>query len=123
MYPVLMSTAQAAAYRTRYPSRPGRKVLVAADLTDLRGPTEGVVELPLRLFWSAPDRRFDLGDLDMLRSMYEKVLRGAIRMDELITYLNGGRLIDVWPDLFLPRDVRRAWEDQHPVLRRAATAA
>jgi hypothetical protein len=98
-------------------------VLVAADLADLRGPAEGVVELPLRLFWSAPDRRFDLGDLDMLRSMYEKVLRDAIRMDELTTYLNGGRLAAVWPGLFLPRDVRRAWEDQHPVLRRAAAAA
>jgi hypothetical protein len=98
-------------------------VLVAADLADLRGPAEGIAELPLRLFWSAPDRRFDLGDLDMLRSMYEKVLRGAIRMDELTTYLNGGRLVAVWPDLFLPRDVRRAWEDQHPVLRRAAAAA
>ena len=96
---------------------------MAADLADLRGPAEGAVELPLRLFWSAPDRRFDLGDLDMLRSMYEKVLRDAIRMDELTTYLNGGRLVAVWPDLFLPRDVRRAWEGQHPVLRRAAAAA
>lgn len=96
---------------------------MAADLADLRGPAEGVAELPLRLFWSAPDRRFDLGDLDMLRSMYEKVLRDAIRMDELTAYLNGGRLVAVWPDLFLPRDVRRAWEDQHPVLRRAAAAA
>jgi hypothetical protein len=35
-------------------------VLVAADLADLTGPAEGVVELPLRLFWSAPDRTFDL---------------------------------------------------------------
>lgn len=123
MYPVPMGTAQAAAHRTRYQSRPGRKVLVAADLADLQGPTQGTVELPLRLFWSAHDRTFDLGDLDMLRSMYEKVLRDAIRMDELTTYLNGGRLIDVWPDLFLPREVRQAWEDEHPGLRRTATAA
>jgi hypothetical protein len=120
-----MSTAQAAAPRTRYPSRPGRKVLVAADLAGLRGPTEGVAGLPLRLFWSAPDRTFDLSDIDMLRSMYEKVLRDAVRMDELTTYLNGSRLIDVWPDLYLPKDVRQAWEGQHPVLlrRRAAAAA
>jgi hypothetical protein len=97
-------------------------VLVPADLADLRGPAEGVVELPLRLFWSATDRTFDVGDLDMLRSMYEKVLREAARADELTTYLNRDRLIAVWPDLFLPRDVRHAWEDQHPVLRRAAAA-
>jgi hypothetical protein len=97
-------------------------VLVAADLADLTGPAEGVIELPLRLFWSATDRRFDLGDVDMLRSMYEKVLREATRVHELTTYLNRGRLIAVWPDLFLPRDVRQAWEDLHPALRRAAAA-
>jgi len=105
------------------PARSRRGVLVAADLADLRGPAEGTAELPLRLFWSAADRTFDLGDTDMLRSMYEKVLREAIRADELTTYLNAGRLIAVWPDLFLPRDVRQAWEDQHPALRRAAAAA
>lgn len=104
-------------------ARPGRQVLVAADLADLRGPAEGVVELPLRLFWSAPDRTFDLGDPDALRSMYEKVLREAIRLDELAVYLNRARLVAVWADLFLPRDVRQAWEDRHPVLRRAAAAA
>jgi hypothetical protein len=97
---------------------PGHKVLVAADLADLCGPAEGTVELPLRLFWSATDRTFDLSDPHMLRSMYEKVLREAIRADELTAYLNGGRLIAVWPDLFLPRNVRQAWEAQHPVFRR-----
>jgi hypothetical protein len=40
----------------------GRPVLVAASLADLRGPTSGVVELPLRLYWSAPDRTFSLDD-------------------------------------------------------------
>ena len=91
--------------------------LVVADLAELQGPSGGTVELPLRLFWSAADRRFDLSDPDMLRSMYEKVLRAAIRTEDLTTFLNGSTLRDVWPDLFLPRDVRRAWEDRHPVLR------
>ena len=120
-YPVPVTAARTAPRPAA--ARPGRRVLVAADLADLRGPAEGIVELPLRLFWSAADRTFDLSDSDMLRSMYEKVLREAIRVDELTTYLNGGRLIAVWPDLFLPRDVRQAWEDQHPALRRAAAAA
>jgi hypothetical protein len=93
---------------------------VAADLADLRGPATGVVELPLRLFWSAADRTFDLADPDMLRSMYEKVLREAVQPGELAAYLNGAILIAVWPELFLPRDLRLAWEEQHPVLRRAA---
>jgi len=123
MYPGVMGTTQAAANRARYQSRPGRTPLVVAGLAELQGPTQGTVELPLRLFWSAPDRRFDLADPDMLRSMYEKVLRDAIRMEDLTRFLNGGTLLAVWRDLFLPRDVRRAWEDRHPVLRRAATAA
>jgi len=122
-YPVNVATARTAPRpASARPARPGRKVLVAADLADLRGPAEGVIELPLRLFWSATDRTFDLSDPALLRSMYEKVLREAIRMDELTTYLNSGRLTAAWPDLFLPKDVRQAWEHQHPSLRRAAAA-
>ena len=32
-------------------------------------------------------------------------------------YLNGARLVTLWPDLHLPRAVREAWEERHPVLR------
>jgi hypothetical protein len=119
---VAMGTAQAAAPRPRLDSRPGRSVLVAADLAELQGPARGTVELPLRLFWSAPDRRFSLDDPDMLRSMYQKVLCEATRIDDLTGFLNGGKLVDVWPDLFLPAEVRRAWENRHAVLRARAAA-
>jgi hypothetical protein len=122
MYSLPMASAQVAEDRTGYQPRPRSTVLVAADLSDLQGPTHGTLELPLRLFWSAPDRTFDLDDADALRSMYEKVLRTAARTEELSAYLNGDRLADVWADLFLPRDLRRAWEDQHPVLRRSPAA-
>ncbi len=60
-------------------SRPGRRALVTADLAALRGPTDGAVELPLRLFWSLPDHRFDLDDPDTRRWYYETVLREASR--------------------------------------------
>jgi len=95
---------------------------VAADLADLRGPSRGTVTLPLRLYWSPPGRVFDLDDPDMLQAMYEFVLGEAIRQEELAAYLNGDRLVAVWPRLYLPKGVRRAWEDQHPVLRAAAAA-
>jgi DNA invertase Pin-like site-specific DNA recombinase len=113
---------QDSAPRAQYESRPGRRALVAASLADLRGPAAGTVELPLRLFWSAPDRTFDLGKPFMLRSLYETVLREASRPEDLTTYLNGDTLISVWPDLYLPKGVRRAWEDQHPGLRAAKAA-
>ena len=88
-----------------------------ADLADLRGPVTGTVELPLWLFWS-PDRTFDLDDPATLRWMYQTVLREAARPEDLADYLDGDTLAAVWPDLFLPRGVRQAWEDRFPVLGR-----
>jgi hypothetical protein len=104
-------------------SRPGRRVLVASDLADLRGPAEGTAELPVRLFWSSPDRTFDLGKPFMVRSMYETVLGQARRPEDLTTYLNGATLIRVWPELYLPKGIRAAWEERHPLLRAAVAVA
>jgi hypothetical protein len=117
-----MVTVGAGTPRARYQARPGRDALVAADLADLRGPTTGTVELPLRLFWY-PDRTFDLGEPGMLRWVYQTVLREAARPEDLSAYLDGDTLLTLWPDLALPKGVRRAWEDQHPVLRAAAPTA
>jgi DNA invertase Pin-like site-specific DNA recombinase len=107
----------AAAHFAPYQARPGRPAIVIDDLADLRGPTEGSVKLPLRLFWSLPDHRFDLDDPDMRRWYYQTVLREANRAEELTTYLDGDTLVTLWPDLALPRGVRRAWEEYHPALR------
>ena len=52
----------------------------------------------------------------------ETVLREAGRPEDL-GYLDGGTLTALWPELYLPRGVRQAWEDQHPVLRAGAGAA
>lgn len=123
MYAAIMVTTQGDATRARHESRPGRRAVVVASLADLRGPAEGTVELPLWLFWSAPDRRFDLGDRDMRRWLYQTVLREASRPEDLTGYLDGETLVAVWPDLFLPEGVRQAWEEQHPALRAAAAAA
>jgi hypothetical protein len=111
------------AFLSRYQSRPGRRALVAADLADLRGPADGVIELPLRLFWSLPGHRFDLGDPDTRRWYYETVLREASRPDDLTAYLDGDTLARLWGGLFLPKGVRRAWEERHPALRVTAAAA
>jgi hypothetical protein len=117
-----MVTMQGDASRTRYQSRPGRRAVVIASLADLRGPAEGTVELPLWLFWSAPGHTFDLSDRDMRMWLYQTVLREASRPEDLTTYLDGDTLIALWPDLYLPKGVRQAWEDQHPTLRAAGGA-
>ena len=116
------AVTQADARRARYQSRPGRRAVVTSSLDELRGPTEGTVELPLWLFWSCPGHTFDLGDRDMRQWLYQTVLREAARPEDLTTYLDGDTLIALWPDLFLAKGVRQAWEDQHPVLQVAAAA-
>lgn len=122
-YPVGTDAVRAAAVWAPYQARPGRRVLVVRDLADLRGPASGQVTLPLRLFWSPPGRVFDLDDPFMLRSVYQVVLGEAVRAEELTGYLNRDKLLAVWRDLYLPRGVRQAWEERHPVLRAAPAVA
>jgi DNA invertase Pin-like site-specific DNA recombinase len=113
----------AAAHLAPYQARPGRRALVIDDLADLRGPVSGSVKLPLRLFWSLPDHWFDLDDPDIRRWYYETVLREASRAEDLTTYLDGATLTSLWPGLFLPKGVRRAWEERHQSLRATVSHA
>lgn len=103
--------------RSRYQARPGRAALVAEDLADLRGPVTGTVVLPLRLFWSPPGLPFRLDNPDELHEMYEVVLQEAVHPAELTGFIHGPTLAACWPDLWVPKGVRRAWEDCHKVLR------
>jgi hypothetical protein len=110
------------AVRTQHEARPGRRAIVVANLDSLRGPVRGTVELPLRLFWSSTDRRFDLDNASTRRWLYQTVLREAARPSDLTDYLDRGILISLWPELRLPAGVRRAWEELHPVLRSSGGA-
>jgi hypothetical protein len=114
-----VTSVSVAASKRRRASCPGRNVLVAARLADLRGAVHGVVELPIWLFWY-PDRTFDLDEPGILPWMYQIVLREAASPEDL-GYLDEDTLVALWPGLFLPIGVRRAWEEQHSALR--ATAA
>ncbi|GAA1661789.1 hypothetical protein GCM10009765_09150 [Fodinicola feengrottensis] len=67
-----------------------------------------VVELPLHLNWSDLGRRFDLGDRRQRARVYELVIREGGPMD-VLTYLDGVLLVDIWDELVLPAAVRTAW--------------
>ena len=67
------------------------------------------VALPLHLNWSAPGRRFRLADRADRARVYEIVLREG-GPEDVLTYIDGALLVDLWPELVLPRDVRAAWE-------------
>lgn len=88
-----------------------------SGLTELAGPTRGLVDLPLHLAWSGL-RTFDLGDDKLLLGMYRIVLAAGLRED-CLQFLDGGLLVAHWPRLrkMVGRGVRTAWEDAFPPLR------
>ena len=67
-----------------------------------------VVELPLRLNWSAPGRVFDLRSRADRAPVYETVLQEG-RPADILAYVDGALLADLWDELVLPRAVRFAW--------------
>lgn len=68
----------------------------------------GLVELPLRVRWSGPPRRYNLADRHDRARVYEQVLTEGTDEDVRF-YVTLDDLIDLWPDLVLPHHVRRAW--------------
>lgn len=66
------------------------------------------VELPLHLNWSAPGRVFDLRSRHDRARVYEIVLQEGTPAD-ILAYVDGALLVDLWQDLVLPRAVRSAW--------------
>jgi hypothetical protein len=71
------------------------------------------VRLPLHLNWSAPGRVFDRGSRADRARVYEIVLQES-RPADILAYVDGALLVDLWDDLVLPRPVRSAWT---PVVR------
>lgn len=94
-----------------------RTIVVAPELSALRGPTSGIHQLPLHLDSSAP-ASYDFADPHRRALAYRIVLAEAAAESDLTTWLEQDTLVALWPDLYLPRPVRRAWEDRHPELAR-----
>lgn len=67
------------------------------------------VELPLHLNWSDRGRHYDLRDRRQRARVYEIVLREG-GPDDVLTYVDGALLVDLWDELVLPRAVRTAWD-------------
>lgn len=70
----------------------------------------GVVELPLHIRWSGPPRRYDLADRQQRARVYEQVLREG-NEDDVRRFIRADELVDLWDELVLSRNVRRAWAD------------
>lgn len=66
------------------------------------------VHLPLRLNWSDMGRAYRMVDRTDRARVYETVLREGTA-DDVLSYVDGTLLVDLWPELVLPRDLRAAW--------------
>lgn len=93
----------------------GRPILVPTALPRLGlARALAVVELPLHLNWSDRGRQYDLGDRRQRARVYEVVIREGVPED-VLTYIDGALLMDLWDELVLPVAVRNAWR---PVVTR-----
>ncbi|HEY2998409.1 MAG TPA: helix-turn-helix transcriptional regulator [Acidimicrobiales bacterium] len=95
---------------TEHSLRRGRPIFVADRLWRLSIDEAFTdVNLPLTVNWSRPDHVFQLGDRRQRARCYETVLREGMPAD-LLRFIDGALLIDLWPDLVIPREVREAWQ-------------
>jgi len=98
---------------TERPTRRGRPVFVPDRLWRLTiSEAFATIALPLELNWSRPGTTFDLADRRQRARCYEVVIREGMPAD-MLRYVDCALLIDLWPDIVLPREVRAAWQ---PVL-------
>ena len=105
---------------TQQPSVCGRSIWVPDRLPRLDvARALAVVELPLHLNWSARGRVFDLRSRADRARVYEIVLQEG-RPADVLDYVDGALLVDVWDDLVLPHAVRSAWA---PLVRTYGGAA
>lgn len=94
---------------TERASRRGRVFVVPDRLSRL--PVRhamATITLPLHVNWSEPGRVSRLVDRAQRARVYEAVLREG-RPADLVAYVDGALLVDLWDELVLPRDVRDAW--------------
>ena len=96
-------------------------VEVPADLAQLRGPTSGIVHLPGMVYGSGagPRRGFNLDDDGERVEFYEIVLANGTA-SQIAEYLDVNELIRLWPSLWLPPHVQRAWASSIPFPCRAS---
>jgi hypothetical protein len=97
--------------------RYAKPVVVADDLALLHGPTSGVVTLPPHLDWSG-SADYELESPGRIVDLYRTVLIEATKPADLHTFLDRTILTQLWPTLWLPVELRRAWEGRFPDLPR-----
>ena len=92
-----------------------RPYAVAESLDLLQGPSSGRVRLPAHLDWSG-HAVYDLDAPGRIVDLYRTVLIEAASPQDLYAYLDAAVLRRLWALLWLPAQLRKAWERKFPGL-------
>ncbi len=69
----------------------------------------GRVTLPKRVSWSGPQGKWDLSNRSQRLLAYQLLLAEGDPVD-ISTFVDGTLLIDLWSEMFLPDEIRSAWQ-------------
>jgi len=88
----------------------GRRIHVPNRLWQLN-PVDAfrTVQLPLSVNWSNPGKEFDLSIRRQRARLYEIVIREGMPKD-ILKFIDGSLLIDLWQEIVLPQLIRTHWE-------------
>lgn len=91
------------------------------SLSDLRGPTSGVVTVGPHIDTSM-NPVYEVSDPDRLWNLYTRVVRSGFAPDHA-KFLDRQTLLKLWPSLNLPARCRKTWEQRFPELAARSRAA
>lgn len=95
---------------TEYTDRRGRPHVVPDRLPQLPAARAfASVQLPLHIDWSTPGKWYDLAVRETRGLVYQYVLTEGFAED-ILTFVDGNLLVDVWDSMFVPDDIRDVWQ-------------
>ncbi len=105
----IAAVADAPAHTTVLDRR-GKPFDVLAQLPKL-APEEALatVELPHHVYWSGPPKAWPLANRATRIEAYRTLLREGLAED-IAQYVDGDLLLDAWDEMFLPSEIRAAWQ-------------
>ena len=101
-------------------TRRGRPFCVPSRLPELaRQHALATVVLPHWIDWSPPGRSYRLADRRQRYAVYQLVLNEG-SSEDITRFIDGALLVELWPDLIVPSEIRDAWD---PVVRAWSASA
>jgi hypothetical protein len=96
-----------------------RPYVVPRVMSDLTGPTHGIVTLPAGLGWTGRTS-YNVDDEADRAVLYERLLVEATTLADVTRRIDETMLRALWRRLFIPHVVRRLWEQRFTDLAPAA---